>query len=92
MECYAESGGGEHREVVGSVAYGYGLFDVDILHLREQPEQFGFSASVDYIAQMPAGEFAVFDLQFVGVDIVKSETLFEVIAEILNPPESIAVL
>ena len=43
---------------------------------------FGFPLSVHDLVQMFSGKFSVFDLQFVGEDIVESQLVFQVIPEI----------
>ena len=55
MEGDAETGSGKHREVVGPVANGYGLGNVDVLKLGNQSEQLGFAGSVDDVANEFAG-------------------------------------
>ena len=52
VEGYAETGSGEHRQVVGSVAYGDCLFDVDIFDLGDDAQQLGFALAVDNITDI----------------------------------------
>lgn len=59
MECYAQTGFAQHRQVVGSVAYGNSLSKVNLLHLGYELEQFGLAVSVNYLANVASGEFAV---------------------------------
>ncbi len=91
VEGDAQSGGGKHGQVVGAVADGYGLFYVDVFDLCDDAKQFGFAFAVNDVADVTSGEFAVGDLEFVGVDEVKAIELFQVVSEV-NPPERIAVL
>ena len=82
MESDSETCGREHRQVVGSVAHSDGLRNVYILHLRYEFEQLGFATPVDDFAHIVSGEFAVFNLKFVGVHIIEAEFLLEVATEI----------
>ena len=52
VEGYAETGCGEHGQVVGSVAHRYGLGYVHVFHLCEQPQEFGLAPSVHDVAEV----------------------------------------
>ena len=74
VEGNAQSGLGDHRQVVGSVAHGDRLREVDFLYLCDELEQFCFALAVDYVTDIMSGEFPVFAyLQLVGIDIVDAE-------------------
>ena len=82
MERDPQTGQIEHRQVVGTVSHGYRLGDIDPFELTEQTQQFGLAAAVDDLARVASREFAVLDLEFVGIDIVETELLAQVVAEI----------
>ncbi len=69
MEGYAETGCRQHWQVVGTVAYGYGLRYVDVLDLGYEFEQLGFASSVDDIAEMTARGFTVDNFQLLSIRI-----------------------
>lgn len=52
VEGDAESREREHRQVVGAVAYGDRLGDVDVLELAQKPQQLGLAAAVDDLARV----------------------------------------
>ena len=82
MIGYAQTGSGEHRQVVGAVAHSYCLGDIDIFYLSEQTQELGFAGAVDNRSEMTPGEFAVDDFKLVGIRVVKSELLLEIVAEV----------
>ena len=82
MESDAQTGEIEHRQVVGAVADGYRLGDVDLLELAEQAQQLGFAAAVHHLAHVAAREFALLDFQLVGIYVVESVFLAQVVAEV----------
>ncbi len=82
MERNTEACGRQHREVVGSVTDGDSLGNVDILNLSYYAQQLSLALAIDNVAHIAAGELTVDDLQLVGIYVVKSETLFEPVAEI----------
>ena len=81
MEGDAQTGGREHGEVVGAVPYGDCLGDVDVLHLGDQAQKLGLALAVDNLADVAPGQFAVLDLQFVGVYVVEAEAAAQVFTE-----------
>ena len=83
MEGDAKSGFAQHRQVVGSVAHGNGLREVHLLHLCDKLQQFCFSVSVHYLADVTSRQYAVVvHLQFVGVYIVDAVLALQELAEI----------
>ncbi len=82
MECYTKSCGGKHRQIVSSIADRNSLRNVHILHLSYQFQQFGFPAAVDNLTEIAPGQFSVNDFKFIGIDIVKTIFLLEIISEI----------
>lgn len=71
----------EHGEVVGSVTYGDDLFEGDVLLGGDLAEELGFAGAIDDVGFDEAGDFAVFDVEVVGVDVVDAEALLEVASE-----------
>ena len=59
VECDAKACGAQHREVVGAVAYGYGLRYVDVFHLGYYAQQLGFALAVDHIPNISARELSL---------------------------------
>ena len=83
VEGYAESGFGEHREIVGTVSHGYGLGNVDVLHLSEEPEELLLAASVDNIPYISTRKLAVgTHFKLIGIHIVEVVFPLEPVAEI----------
>ena len=82
MEGDAQSGFRQHGQVIGPVAHGNRLRQVHVLHLGDELQQFGFAASVHDFAHVASRQFAVFNLEFVGVDVINVIFAFQVVAEI----------
>ena len=82
MKSYAQTGGSQHGQVVDTVAYGNCLLYIDILHLRYDTQQLGLTLAIDNVAQITAGELAVAYLQIIGINIVETKALLEIIAEV----------
>jgi len=59
--------------------------DVDLLELAQQAQQFGLAAPVDHLADIAPRELALLDLQLVGIYVVESVFLAQVVAEIGEP-------
>ena len=51
-----------------------------MFHLRDEFQQFGLAARIDDIAYIAAGELTILFFQFIGIDIIDTETLLQVIA------------
>ena len=81
VESDAQTGSGDHWQVVGAIAHGYCLLDVHMLYLRDQFEQLCFASSIDDLAHVATGEFPVDDLKFVGIYIVDAKFMLKVVAE-----------
>ena len=73
LNATPEPGGGEHVEVVGAVADGHGVLDRDPGLVGEAAQRLGLAGPVDDLADDPAGEPAVDDLELVGGDVVDAE-------------------
>ena len=71
----AEAGFAEHGQVVGAVADGDRLFQADAFLGGDFPQQLRFALAVDDLSDHPAGNLAVFDFQFVGVDIINAQQI-----------------
>lgn len=71
--------------VVGAVADRHRLGDVDLLELAQQAQQLGLAAPVDHLADIAPRELALLDLQLVGIYVVESVFLAQVVAEIGEP-------
>ena len=59
MEGNTQSGLTDHGQVVGSVAHGNGLCQIHLLHLCYQFQQLSLAVPVNYLAYIPACQFAV---------------------------------
>ena len=82
MEGDAQSGEGEHGEVIGSVAHGNGLLQVNFLHLCDETEKLGLALSVDDVSEVTSSQFAVIpNLKFVGIDVVDAKFLLQVFSK-----------
>ena len=55
MECYTQTGFGQHGQVIRSVSYSNSLCYVHTFYLSDQFQQFGFTFSVNYISQISSG-------------------------------------
>lgn len=49
MERYSQAGLRKHRQIIGAITHGYGLSDVDLLHLSQEFQQFALARAVDDI-------------------------------------------
>ena len=83
MESDAQSGLRDHRQVVGTVAHGNGLGEIDFLNLGDELQQFGLAMAVDNLSDVASRQLAVVaNLQFIGIDIVDAVLALQVLAEI----------
>ena len=85
MERDAQPGQVEHRKVIGSVADGDRLSDVDIFNLTQQTQQLGLAAAVHDLADVTARQTALLDLQLIGINVIEAVFLAQVVAEIEWP-------
>ena len=82
MESDAQAREVEHRQVVGAVADSHRLGDVDLLELAQQAQQLGLAAPVHHLAHVAPRELALLDLQLVGIYVVESVFLAQVVTEV----------
>ena len=59
MEGNAKSCLADHGEVVGAVANGNGLCQIDLLDLCNELEELSLALSIDNLADIATGEFSV---------------------------------
>lgn len=81
LEGDAEASELEHGKIVGPIAYRDHLFEREVFLGGDLLEESGFSAAVDDFGVDFAGDDAVLDVEFVGVDVIDAEALLEVLAE-----------
>ena len=74
--------GGEHREIVRSVAHRDRLLQRDVLLCRDFLEVLRLALGVDDFAFDPACQNSVLDFEVVGADVVDAEFALEVFAEV----------
>ena len=78
----SQTGKAQHRQVVRSVPDGDRLLQTDSFELAQKPQKLRLAPSVNDFADEVAGQFAVHNLKFVGIDVVETETLLEEFPEI----------
>ncbi len=87
------AGNSQHGQVVGTVAHSNSLRNIHFLHLSYQTQQLRLTLTVDYITEITAGQFAILYFQLVGIHIVYTVLLLEVLPEVGETlPERIAIL
>ena len=77
----AQAGGAQHGQVVGAVAHGDHLLQVDAFSGGDLPQQLRLALAVDDRLRHLAGDFAVDDLQGVGVDVVDAQQFLQPVTE-----------
>ena len=78
----AQAGESQHREVIGPVAHGHRLLEVDALDLAEKPQQLGLPRPVHNLSEIAPGKLAVLYFKVVGIDIVEAEAHLQIASEI----------
>ena len=85
MESDSKAGNSQHGQVVGTVAHSNSLRNIHFLHLSYQTQQLCLTLTVDYITEIAAGQFAILYFQLVGIHIVYTVLLLEVLPEVGKP-------
>ena len=85
MESDSKAGNSQHGQVVGTVAHSNSLRNIHFLHLSYQTQQLRLTLTVDYITEIAAGQFAILYFQLVGIHIVYTVLLLEVLPEVGKP-------
>ncbi len=86
VERDPQSGFLQHGQVVGAVAHGDHLLQMDVFLEGQQFQQLGFPLSIHDLMKVFPGKFPVFDLQFVGKNVVEPQLGFQVISEVGESP------
>src|SRR5580698_8651970 len=77
----AHAGNSKHGQIVGSVTYRNDLLERDVLLAGNLAQQFGFSWTINDLGFNLAADLAIDDVQFIGEDVVDSQSLLQVPGE-----------
>jgi hypothetical protein len=84
MKCNAQTGYADHGKIVGAVSNGDGLLQVEVFNPGDGFENFSFFGSVDNITRDVSGDFAVFDLEHIGKNVIQPQLFLQIFTEIIK--------